>query len=562
MKFAKQLQHDRVPEWIDHYLNYKLGKKKIKQYEAAKRRGASYPSRDVDEFFQSELLKVEQFYKQKEEGAIERMLELKSQFNIYQEQLFLRGSIVQNHDALQDYTRPKVHRRQARKQLKQALIEFYRGLELLQSYAAMNITAFRKLNKKFDKAYQRDNRPLLRYYSDNVQHAYFYQSRALETIVVEVEELYAKHYEQGNQKAAVDELKAKSSPDWMALSWAMFANGMFAGFGTALGIIGLVDAGVELQEEPALNPHNSFLLQIYGGYFLMVLLMIFFCLSCVVFDKARINYQFIFNLNPYQSLDWREMLVLPLLFYFFVGFCMWMSFSFETENFKFRIYWPVILIATTLAILILPAPTLYARSRKWFLKHVGRLVVSPLSPVTFPDFFVGDMFCSLSYSMSVYYLAMAWDVLVRFNWIAYVAINAYPQHSSLASFLVAFTEVTRRGVWSIFRVENEHWGNVRSKHAYRDPPLPYKIADTAARETAATSGVDLERTGSKPGVPMNGLRRRKSSSHGNTAGRLSRLDSNMSVLNDAHMQDYTRGPDGSGSDRSTDDEEEPDEEER
>lgn len=80
----------------------------------------------------------------------------------------------------------------------------------------------------------------------------------------------------------------------------------------------------------------------------------------------------------------------------------------------------------------------------------------------------------------VYYAAMLLDVVVRFNWIFYAVFIKNIQQSALLSFLVAFSEVCRRGVWSIFRVENEHCTNVLLFRASRDVPLPYDVPSPAA----------------------------------------------------------------------------------
>lgn len=55
-----------------------------------------------------------------------------------------------------------------------------------------------------------------------------------------------------------------------------------------------------------------------------------------------------------------------------------------------------------------------------------------------------------------YYAAILIDPILRFNWIFYAIYANNTQHSSLVSFFVAFSEVLRRGMWTLFRVENEH----------------------------------------------------------------------------------------------------------
>ena len=82
------------------------------------------------------------------------------------------------------------------------------------------------------------------------------------------------------------------------------------------------------------------------------------------------------------------------------------------------LYWPVVLIGLTVLILFMPAPILYHRSREWWAySNVGRtkalripnvnvllqfrLLLAGLYPVEFRDFFLGDMYCSQTYSMGV-----------------------------------------------------------------------------------------------------------------------------------------------------------------
>ena len=80
-----------------------------------------------------------------------------------------------------------------------------------------------------------------------------------------------------------------------------------------------------------------------------------------------------------------------------------------------------------------------------------------------------------------YYAAMALNPILRFNWIFYSIYTADLQHSTIVSFLVGFSEVTRRGVWTLFRVENEHCSNVARFKASRDVPLPYEIETGSQR---------------------------------------------------------------------------------
>lgn len=81
-----------------------------------------------------------------------------------------------------------------------------------------------------------------------------------------------------------------------------------------------------------------------------------------------------------------------------------------------------------------------------------------------------------------YYGAMVLDPILRFNWIFYSMYTHDLQHSTFVSFAVAFSEVTRRGIWTLFRVENEHCSNVARFKASRDVPLPYSFLNESAED--------------------------------------------------------------------------------
>jgi xenotropic and polytropic retrovirus receptor 1 len=74
-----------------------------------------------------------------------------------------------------------------------------------------------------------------------------------------------------------------------------------------------------------------------------------------------------------------------------------------------------------------------------------------------------------------YYAALAIDPVLRFNWVIYVIFKDDTQHSTIVSFFISFAEVLRRGLWILFRVENEHCTNITRSRASRDVPLPYKM---------------------------------------------------------------------------------------
>jgi hypothetical protein len=150
-----------------------------------------------------------------------------------------------------------------------------------------------------------------------------------------------------------------------------------------------------------------------------------------------------------------------------------------------------------------------------------------------------------------YYLAMILDPILRFNWIFYAIYTQDISHNSLVSFLVGFSEITRRGMWVLFRVENEHCANVARFKASRDVPLPYTVPTESeqdfqhAQEETAQEGTPVA---IQPSPVLSRFRSR-------TSGALESLESPTStmrqrpspsvrtftrILAEAHTQDFEK----------------------
>lgn len=377
---------------------------------------------DFFDFMDSELAKVESFYREKEEQAGKRLALLKEQLYEMRNRRILeiddasrpedqssdgegrRGSDADNRsntwvrhvkakifppgpnskafqvmpntphfgalgtsDGSRDYIRrPEdndVSYRTAKRKLKLALQEFYRGLELLKQYSLLNRTAFRKMNKKFDKAV--NARPPYRYMNEKVNNAWFVKSDVLEGHIKVVEDLYARYFERGNRKLAAGKLRSlnKKPSDQ---SNSLFQNGFLIGTALVLSVQGVIyGSQLLVDDDLEVRQQTSYLMQIYAGYFLMLLSFSLFCVNCMIWTKSKINYPFIFEFDQRHHLDWASLAEFPSFFFLLFGLFIWTNFSRYGPD-EIYVYYPVILIGITVIVIFLPFPVLAHRSRKWF----------------------------------------------------------------------------------------------------------------------------------------------------------------------------------------------------
>nr|DAD37052.1 TPA_asm: hypothetical protein HUJ06_007693 [Nelumbo nucifera] len=79
---------------------------------------------------------------------------------------------------------------------------------------------------------------------------------------------------------------------------------------------------------------------------------------------------------------------------------------------------------------------------------------------------------------SVYFIAMAVNILLRFAWMQQVFEFQIPNlHHRAVVAIVNCLEILRRGNWNFFWLENEHLNNVGKYRAFKSVPLPFNYYD-------------------------------------------------------------------------------------
>ena len=90
-------------------------------------------------------------------------------------------------------------------ELKLAFSEFYLSLIILQNYQTLNSTGFKKILKKHDKIFRTERG--MDWFKAHVETAPFYSTKKVDTLISEVENLFAEKLEKGNKQRAMERLR-------------------------------------------------------------------------------------------------------------------------------------------------------------------------------------------------------------------------------------------------------------------------------------------------------------------------------------------------------------------
>lgn len=291
------------------------------------------------------------------------------------------------------FTSPQEYQN-AKKRLKKAVVEYYRGLEALNNYRILNLTGFRKAVKKYEKITQVPAQAA--YMKERVEPSAFASGAMVSSMLKETEDLFAARFERGDKKKAITHLRVGATQK--SHHFSTFRTGVWLGSSIPATITGLIACQ---RHSTRISLHSwDIILFIYSILLIPTLLALLVGLNLVVWAKERINYVFIFELNVRSRLDHREYFELPAFLLCALAHCFMFSFL----QVGTPLVWPLVWLALVIIVLFNPVPNiLWGRSRWWFIKSVARLGVSGLWGVEFTDFWLGDQFCSLTYSLANFY---------------------------------------------------------------------------------------------------------------------------------------------------------------
>ncbi|KAK6270429.1 hypothetical protein POUND7_007534 [Theobroma cacao] len=280
------------------------------------------------------------------------------------------------------------------KQLKQAFIEYYYKLRLLKNYSFLNVLAFSKIMKKYDKI---TSRRAAKHYMRTVDDSYIGSADEVTKLMERVEATFIKHFSNSNRSKGMNNLRPKSKKERHIIS---FCTGFFVGCTAALtlALILIIHARDILNKEGRAQYMES-MFPLYSLFGFVVLHMLVYTGNLYLWRRCRINYTFIFGFKQGTGLGFREVLLfsfgLATLALTSVISNLDMEMDPKTGDYKaLTELLPLALVMLVMILLLCPFNILYRSSRFFLLTTLFHCICAPLYKVRFQDFFLADQLTS------------------------------------------------------------------------------------------------------------------------------------------------------------------------
>ncbi|KAA8527789.1 hypothetical protein F0562_035342 [Nyssa sinensis] len=255
----------------------------------------------------------------------------------------------------------------AEKMIRGAFVELYRGLGLLKTYSSLNMVAFTKILKKFDKVVR---------------------------LMDEVESLFTKNFANNDRKKAMKFLRPQQLKDshmvtfFVGLLTGCFVT-LFSVYAILAHLCGMFSTRTEATYVETVYP-------VFSMFALLSLHLFMYGCNMFMWKSTRINYNFIFEFQPSTALKYRDaFLVCTTMMTAVVG-AMVIHLILLSNGFSPRQVdaIPGILLLSFVTLLICPLNVFYRSTRYCFLRVIRNIVCSPFYKVLLVDFFMADQLTS------------------------------------------------------------------------------------------------------------------------------------------------------------------------
>ncbi|KAG9446609.1 hypothetical protein H6P81_012737 [Aristolochia fimbriata] len=279
----------------------------------------------------------------------------------------------------------------AEKMIRGAFVELYRGLGLLKTYSSLNMVAFTKILKKFDKV---ANQEASGTYLKVVKRSHFISSDKVVRLADEVESIFTKHFANNDRKKAMKYLRPRQHKESHMIT---FLVGLFTGcFVTLFSIYAIL---AHLSGMFSSTTEAGYVETVYPIFSMFALLSLhIFLYGCNLFmwKSSRINYNFIFEFSPSNALKYRDVFLLCTSIMTMVVGAMVVHLLLRSNGFSPAHVdaIPGILLLLFTGLMICPFNIFYRSTRYCFMRVMRNIICSPFYKVLMVDFFMADQLTS------------------------------------------------------------------------------------------------------------------------------------------------------------------------
>ncbi|CAH1453057.1 unnamed protein product [Lactuca virosa] len=279
----------------------------------------------------------------------------------------------------------------AEKMIRGAFVELYRGLGLLKTYSSLNMVAFVKILKKFDKV---SNRQSSATYLKAVKRSHFISSDKVVKLMDEVESSFTKHFAKDDRKKAMKFLRPCQPKDSHMVT---FFVGLFTGsFITLFSLYAILAHTSGMFSHGTQTNYVETIYPVFSMFALLSLHMFMYGCNLFMWKVTRINYNFIFEFQDGTTLKYRDAFLICTCMMTTVVSAMVLHLILVSNGFspnQVDII-PSILFLIYIGILVCPLNMFYRPTRYCFLRVIRNIIYSPLYKVLMIDFFMGDQLTS------------------------------------------------------------------------------------------------------------------------------------------------------------------------
>uniref|UniRef100_A0A7N0TRC0 Uncharacterized protein n=2 Tax=Kalanchoe fedtschenkoi TaxID=63787 RepID=A0A7N0TRC0_KALFE len=278
--------------------------------------------------------------------------------------------------------------------LKVAFVEFYHKLRLLKSYSYLNMLAFSKIMKKYDKITERS---ASKAYLKMVDSSFLGSSEDVARLMERVEATFIKHFSNSNRSKGMSLLRPKAKRERHRVT---FSTGFFAGCTTALIVaLILIIRARHIVEQHGSDQYMETMFPLYSLFLFVVLHIVMYAVNIYFWRRCRVNYSFIFGYQKGTELGYIQVFQLAfgiaVLGLISILCNLDMEMDPKTHDYKaITELLPLMVVLVLVAVLFCPFNVVYKSSRYFFLTCLFHCVCAPLYKVTLPDFFLADQLTS------------------------------------------------------------------------------------------------------------------------------------------------------------------------